>query len=85
MKYLAIMFVSPLYFVMRKSWGAFVLNSLIYGTAVILLVSLVGAFIAPFFWAVAVGHAGWHLRKEVMAEHAEMIATKIAEKMGQPR
>jgi hypothetical protein len=28
----------------------------------------------------AVGHAGWHLRKEWMIEQAEMIAEKMAEK-----
>jgi hypothetical protein len=29
----------------------------------------------------SVGHAGFHFRRELMAQHADMIATKMAEKM----
>ena len=35
------------------------------------------------FWALAVGHAGWHLRKEWIEEAAEIMATKMAEKMAE--
>jgi hypothetical protein len=28
-----------------------------------------------------VGHAGWHLRKELMREHAKIIAEEMAKKM----
>lgn len=81
MMYLAIMFCSPVYFMVRKHWGAFVLNSILYGIACLLVLTFVGIIVAPIFWILAVGHAGWHLRKELMSEHAEMIATKMAEKM----
>jgi uncharacterized membrane protein len=78
MMYLVVIFVSPLYFALRKKWGAFVLNALLY----LMALSTILVFgIGLIFWALAVGHAGWHLRKELMAEHAEMIATKMAEKM----
>ena len=30
------------------------------------------------FWALAVGHAGWHLKKEAMVEQAELIAQKMS-------
>ena len=85
MTYLSIIFVSPVYFMMRSQWGAFVLNSILYGMACLFLLSILGAMFAPFFWMLAVGHAGWHLRKEMMVEHAELIATKLAEAMRRER
>lgn len=33
------------------------------------------------FFGAAIGHAVWHYRKEVMLEHATLIAEKMAEKM----
>ena len=78
---LMVIFISPLYFALRKKWGAFTLNAILYGLACIFLLSIIGAFIAPIFWVPGVGHAGWHLRTEMMTEHAEMIAAKMAEKM----
>lgn len=78
MMYLTIIFVSPLYFALRKKWGAFTLNLILY----LLALSTVMVFgIGVFFWALAVGHAGWHLRKEFMEEHAEKIAEKMVEKI----
>lgn len=82
MMYLAIIFVSPVYFLARGKWGGFLLNSTLYGMGLILLISIIGAIIAPLFWILAVGHAFWHLRKEIMEEQATMIASKMAEAMG---
>ncbi len=79
--YLCVLFASPLYFLARKKWSGFVLNSVLYGLGLLCIVSMVGIVAAPFFWILAVGHAGWHLRKEAAAEHADLIATKMAEKM----
>jgi hypothetical protein len=84
MTYLCIIFASPLYFFARKNWGAFTLNAILYGFACLLLVTIIGAAFAPIFWALAVGHAGWHLRRELMTEQAELIASKMAEKFRQP-
>jgi hypothetical protein len=81
MTYLCIIFLPPVYFMIRKKWAAFALNLVLYGLAWLFLISIIGAVIAPVFWALAVGHAGWHLRKELMVQHAELIATKMAEKM----
>lgn len=76
MMYLAVIFISPLYFLIRKKWGGFILNSILYLLAVLtILVFGLGLI----FWALAVGHAGWHLRKEGMVEQAELIAKKMAE------
>jgi len=77
MMYLTIIFISPLYFVIRKKWGGFILNAILYGMALVTVWFGIGIL----FWALAVGHAGWHLRKELMEEHARMIALKMAEQM----
>jgi len=78
MMYLIIIFISPLYFLIRKKWGAFILNSILYLLACATLLFGIG-FI---FWILAVGHAGWHLRKEGMVEQAELIAKKMVEQQG---
>ena len=83
MMYLCVMFISPVYFLVRKKWGPFILNAILYGIACLCILSVVGIMAAPIFWLLAVGHAGWHLRREMMTQHAELIATKMAEKMRQ--
>jgi hypothetical protein len=84
MTYLCVIFVPPLYFALRKQWRPFALNAVLYGLACVLLISIIGAMFAPIFWALAVGHAGWHLRRELMTEHAELIAQKMAEQLRRP-
>lgn len=81
MMYLIVIFIPPLYFAIRKKWGAFILNSILYGLALFCLLVFVLWFVVPFFWMLAVGHASWHLRREMMVEQAELLATKMAEKM----
>lgn len=83
MMYLVAIFVPPLYFLIRKKWGGFVVNSFFYGIACLLLLMFLFP-IAPFFWFPAMIHAMWHLRKEMVVEQAEILATKMAEKMRAP-
>ncbi len=78
MMYLIIIFVSPLYFLIRKKWGAFVLNAILY-TLAWFTIFIFG--IGIIFWVLGVGHAGWHLRKELMKEQAQMIASEMVAKM----
>jgi hypothetical protein len=84
MMYLCIIFIPPVYFIARKKWGGFFLNAILYGLACLCVISIVGIMVAPLFWALAVGHAGFTYRKETMTQHAELIATKMAEKMRKP-
>lgn len=77
MMYLIIIFISPLYFLIRGKWLGFILNSVLYGLAVLTILFGIGIL----FWALAVGHAGWHLRRELMLEHAKMIAGEMAKQM----
>ena len=79
MIFLVIVFVSPLYFLVKKRWGGFVLNSFLYLLAVGFLVSIFGAWLAPFFWALAVGHAGWFARIDMMEKQAQLIWAKMPE------
>ena len=81
MMYLCVIFVPPVYFIARKKWGGFVLNSILYGLACLCALSLIGLWIAPFFWILSVGHAGFAYRRELIAYQAEMLATKMAEKL----
>ena len=81
MMYLCLIFIPPIYFISRKKWGGFVLNSVLYGIACLCVISIIGIMVAPIFWALAVGHASFTYRKEAVANHAELIATKMAEKM----
>jgi hypothetical protein len=79
--YLVIVFVSPLSFVLRKKWGAFLLNSFLYLLALFTILFGIGFF----FWALALGHAAWHLRTEVMQQHARMIAQEMAKEMNRAK
>ncbi len=83
MIYLCLIFIPPVYFLTRKKWGGFVLNSILYGIALLCVLTIVGIMAAPFFWILSVGHASFSYRREMVANHAEMLATKMAEKMAE--
>ena len=81
MMFLCAIFISPLYFLIRGRWGGFVINAFFYGLAWLFLLSVFFAIVAPLFWVIAFTHAAWGIRKEMAEEHAEMLATKMAQKM----
>ena len=81
MIYLCLIFIPPVYFLVRKKWLGFILNSIFYGIACCCLITIVFAFVAIPFWMLAVGHAAFSYRKELLSVHADMIATKMAEKL----
>lgn len=83
MTYLCILFLPPLYFLTRKKWGGFCLNAVLYGLAWLCVITIVGIVIAPVFWLLSVGHAGFACRRELAAEHADLVATKLAQKMAE--
>ena len=78
MSYFLILFLSPAYLATRRKWGACLLNCIPYGTAVVLALSFVFLWVAPLFWMVAVGHAGWHLHNERMQQHAKLVGEAVA-------
>jgi hypothetical protein len=81
MMYLCIIFVPPLYFAARRKWGGFFINACLYGMACLFLLTFVLAIVGVIFWALAFGHAMFSYRREMMATHADLIATKMAEKL----
>jgi len=85
MLFLIIIFISPLYFLLRKKWGGFILNAILYVLALIGLVTIIFFWVGIIFWGLAVGHAGWVLRYELMEKQAELIAEKMSEKMGKDK
>lgn len=70
---------------MRGDWVGFCVNAVLFGLAWLLLLSIVGSFLSPLPWALAVGHASWALRKQLMEEQATIMAKKMAEAMRQDR
>lgn len=85
MTFLCIVFLPPVYFLSRKKWGGFCLNAFLYGMALPCIISIVGIMGAPVFWVLAVGHAGFNYRREQTEHHANLVASKMAEKMQQPK
>jgi hypothetical protein len=83
MIYLCLIFIPPVYFLTHKKWGGFVLNSILYGIALLCVLTIIGIWVAPFFWILSVGHASFTYRREMAAHHADMLATKMAEKMAE--
>ena len=81
MTYLCIIFIPPIYFLTRQRWLSFALNCVLYGIGCGFGITLVGIPLAILFWSLSVGHAGFAYRKDLMAIQADMIATKMAEKL----
>ena len=79
--FLCVFFIPPLYFLTRKKWGGFIINSIFYGIACALVLTLALIFVAPLFWLIAVFHAGYYWKQERRVQDAELLATKMAEKM----
>lgn len=79
MMYLVIIFVSPLYFLIRGKIGGLILNAILYCLAIAFWVTIVFSWLGVIFWILAVGHAVWHHRRDLMMEHTEMIVTRITE------
>jgi ABC-type transport system involved in cytochrome bd biosynthesis fused ATPase/permease subunit len=77
-KLLLVVFLPPLYMLIRGKWIQAFVNAMSYGIALMLLLSLVGAFVAPIPWLIAVIHAGINWNEErtqrYMKQHAQMVA-----------
>lgn len=78
---LVAIFCSPLYFLIRKRWGAFIFNSILY------LMGWMTVFvfgIGLIFWIIGIAQAMWDLQHKVthdlMEKQAELIAKKMKEK-----
>lgn len=81
MIYIVAIFVPPLYFLIEKRWLGFCVSSFLLVVSFFLACTIIMIPGALILWALCSVSAVWNLRKQVMHEHADVVATKMAEKM----
>lgn len=81
MMYLVAIFIPPLYFLMKKKWLGFFGSSFLLVLSLFLAMTIVLLPVALILWGLCAVVAIWDLRKQLMHEHATIIAEKLAEKM----
>jgi membrane protein implicated in regulation of membrane protease activity len=81
MIYLVAIFVPPLYFLINKKWLALIGSMVAFFFAVIFAIMMILLPLSLILWAICSVVAVWDLRKRVMHENADVLATKMAEKM----
>jgi len=81
MIYLVAIFIPPLYFLIKKKWLALIGSLVAFFFAVIFAIMMVLLPLSLILWGVCSIVAVRDLRKRGMHEHAEVLATKMAEKM----
>jgi hypothetical protein len=84
MIYLVAIFVPPLYFLIKKRWLALIGSMIAFFFAVIFAIMMILLPISFILWGICSVVAVWDLRKRIMHENADVLASKIAEKMQQP-
>ena len=81
MTYLVAVLVPPLYFLIKKKWLALIASLVAVFFAVIFAMMVVLLPISFILWGLFSVIAVWDLRKRLVHENAEILATKMAEKM----
>ena len=81
MIYLVAIFIPPLYFLIKKKWLAFIGSMVAFFFAVIFAIMMILLPISFILWGLCSIVAVWDLRKRLVHENAEILATKMAEKM----
>ena len=81
MIYLVAIFIPPLYFLIKKKWLALIGSLIAFFFAVIFAMMMILLPISFILWGICSVVAVWDLRKRVMHENADILATKMAEKM----
>ena len=81
MIYLVAVFLPPLYFLIKKRWAAFIGTSFLLVLSLFLAMTVVLLPVSLILWALCAVVAIWDLRKRLVNENAEVLATKMAEKM----
>lgn len=83
MIYLVAIFVPPLYFLIKKRWLALIGSLVAFFFAVIFAIMMILLPLSFILWGVCSIVAVWDLRRRVACEHADFLATQMAEKMRQ--
>jgi len=81
MIYLIALFIPPLYFLIKKKWLALIGSMVAFFFAVIFAIMMILLPISFILWGICSVVAVRDLRKRSMRENAEVLATKMAEKM----
>ena len=81
MIYLVAIFIPPLYFLIKKRWLALIGSMVAFFFAVIFAIMMILLPISFILWGICSVVAVRDLRKRVTHEHADILATKMAEKM----
>jgi hypothetical protein len=81
MIYLVAIFIPPLYFVIKKRWVGFIVSSCLLVLSLFLAMTVFLIPVALILWGLCSVVAVWDLRKRVMHENADVLATKMAEKI----
>ena len=78
MHYLIAVFIPPVYFLMKKRWLPAIVTSVLCFVSFFMFMTVVMAPIGFILWFGSSIVAVWDLRKQLMREHARMIAEEIA-------
>ena len=81
MIYLIALFIPPLYFLIKKKWLALIGSMVAFFFAVIFAIMMILLPISFILWGICSVVAVRDLRKRSMRENAEVLDTKMAEKM----
>ena len=81
MIYLVAIFIPPLYFLIKKKWLALIGSLVAFFFAVIFAIMMILIPLSLILWALCSFFAVWDLRKRMVHEQADILATKMAEKM----
>jgi hypothetical protein len=81
MIYLVAIFIPPLYFLLKKKWLALIGSMIAFFFAVIFAIMIALLPLSFILWGLCSVIAVWDLRKRLVHENAEILATKMAEKM----
>jgi hypothetical protein len=81
MRYLVAVFIPPVYFLTRKKWLGFGVASFLLVVSFFFYITIALIPVALILWFLCSICAVWDLKKELMREHATLIAEKMADKL----
>lgn len=79
--YLLAFFLPPLYFLIRGRVLLGIFYGLLFLLSLVCLITIALAPVAIICWCFCMIHAMWNVRRQLVAEQTERLATKMAEKM----
>lgn len=78
MSYLLAIFLPPIYLLTRKRYLAATFGLILFLLSIAMYVTIFLFWVGIIFYLIALMHACWHLRKQVVEESASVLADKMA-------